>query len=115
LRDAHYQKTGTPRYNLWTRQDSAFFCGRQQQTDLPDYVITVESELSAQEVHDTDMEWMLSRQYQRVHTFKASELHSTTHRYDLQDAFYLPLYGFSHIHFPGPNISILKNNHAQHH
>lgn len=108
LRDAHYRKTGTPLYELWTRQDSTFYYGRQQQTDLPEYVITVQSALAAQDVHDTAMDKILAHRYRQIHAIQATDRQEAAHHYDLQDAFYLPLSGFSHIRFPGPTILIFK-------
>ena len=72
----------------------------------PDWIVVEESPLRFYSLVPVELEPIL-QDYTFRHTIQAVRL-SEPHIYDQQDAFYLPIGGFSGVERPGPNITIYE-------
>jgi len=77
--------------------------------DLPRYIIVEESGLKVYSALSEAQRKILRDHYHLLKAFKASG-DNQWHWFDQQDAFYLPLVGFSGIERPGPNLTIYEIN-----
>jgi 4-amino-4-deoxy-L-arabinose transferase-like glycosyltransferase len=74
----------------------------------PTWIVVQESALRAYSELPAQIRPLLERRYDLVQTFFAANARDRRHVYDVQDAFYVPLAGFSGVERPGPNIYVYR-------
>jgi len=78
---------------------------------LPEWIVLPESPLVYGSV-SPELRQLVADRYQRVETIDAMRGSTRSSVYDLQDAFFLPIAGFTPVVRPGPTLKIYKLNAA---
>ncbi len=105
---AYYQKNSIPVYRQYLLENAAT---SELATVQPDYIVVERDNPSGSFRVATEMEAILQNSYQLQATVRAVDANKNKRHYDLQDAFYLPIAGFTGVQRPGPNLQIYQKKH----
>jgi 4-amino-4-deoxy-L-arabinose transferase-like glycosyltransferase len=98
------------RYPQWDYDPSVgvFYFNQKLQTGLPDYMIIQENAIDPETLLDAGLAEIIQTSYRLKRSFRAMETKDPQNRFDLQDAFYLPFFGFRNVQRPGTNLYIYQ-------
>jgi 4-amino-4-deoxy-L-arabinose transferase-like glycosyltransferase len=98
------------RFEEWDFDAERGRCTRAGQlvAGLPRFIVVPSSPLALYTAISPALADLVATRYTRIHTERADDPATRPRVYDEQDAFFLPLSGFSGIDRPGPNIEIYR-------
>lgn len=104
------QSDEVDRYSQWDYDLSkgAFSFAQTPQKGLPDYIVVQENAVDLEELLEAGIAEIIQKSYVLKRSFQAMEIYNSQNRFDQQDAFYLPFYGFKNVRRPGTNLYIYQ-------
>lgn len=98
---------GGARFHDW-RYDRLTRSFANANGNVPEWIVLYDSPLTSQAPLDASLRALTGARYMRVYAVDGAR--DTAALYDPQDAFFLPLAGFSGVERPGPNVSIYRRS-----
>ena len=79
----------------------------------PDWIVIHEAPLMAYTWYEREIRLLLAEKYDVAHVETALQGRAVSRQYDMQDAFFLPIAGFTGVQRPGPTVWIFKRRDAR--
>ena len=99
------------RFHEWRFDPGASSFGHPEGR-TPDWLVLLQSPLSPYARVPGELRPIVAERYTLVHTIRATTGRARSAVYDLQDAFFMPVSGFSTVERPGPSVLIYRRRDA---